>query len=212
MMVDVAPNGTGDGSGAVDAAALFDFVAANVEGLRLDCVAFSNALGGWVAAKRRATKDAQDRHNADLLTCSEKLKVIDGETNVVQARTAELEQLAETEKMEEVKMEGLLSDLVANRAKKEAARLELESKLKRMERELHERRRELDRRVEEREREVARNVPDMLAFEDKLAMKIHSIKDGVIRIVFTHVNERNWDEEFDFVVDVTGDRTFKSMS
>ncbi|KAJ1565559.1 hypothetical protein HK405_012076, partial [Cladochytrium tenue] len=83
---------------------------------------------------------------------------------------------AEAEKTEEVKMEGLLSDLVANRTKKEAARLELEAKLKRMERELHERRRELDRRIEEREREVARNVPDMLAFEDKLAMKIHSIR------------------------------------
>ncbi|KAJ1547310.1 hypothetical protein HK405_006162, partial [Cladochytrium tenue] len=67
MMVDVATNSAG---GAVDAEALFHFVATSVEGLRLDCVAFSNSLDDWVAANRRAAKDAQDRHNADLLACS----------------------------------------------------------------------------------------------------------------------------------------------
>ncbi|KAL1917888.1 uncharacterized protein VTP21DRAFT_3722 [Calcarisporiella thermophila] len=63
-------------------------------------------------------------------------------------------------------------------------------------------------RIKALEAKKSRNEPELRCYEEKLAMKIHSVKSNWLKFVFTHINEKNWDKEYSFTVDVS-ERVYK---
>ncbi|KAI9334835.1 chromosome segregation protein Spc25-domain-containing protein [Zopfochytrium polystomum] len=184
--------------------AAFDAAAASFDALSADCLQFNGALDAWAAARKRAMRDAAGKHVADLQTCRDRYVICSGEIKACKAKFAQAEKVVEAERREEADMESVVESLSEKRALKERDRAELEEKVKSLEEEVRSRRAKLEQTIRKREEEAARSVPEMLLYEEKLAMKIVGLKVGVLRFVFTHINKNNWNEEFAFVVDVSG--------
>ena len=56
-----------------------------------------------------------------------------------------------------------------------------------------------------------KNEPELAFWEEKLAMKIQGVRPDLLRVVFTHINEDDWDQMFTFDVDLSL-RDYKGMS
>ena len=48
-----------------------------------------------------------------------------------------------------------------------------------------------------------KNEPELAFWEEKLAMKIQGVRQDLLRIGFTHINEDDWDQEYTFDVDLS---------
>jgi kinetochore protein Spc25 len=48
-----------------------------------------------------------------------------------------------------------------------------------------------------------KNGPELQFWESMLSMRIDGVKEDLLRICFTRIDENDWDREFSFVVDLS---------
>ncbi|KAJ3415261.1 hypothetical protein HDV05_005271 [Chytridiales sp. JEL 0842] len=164
-----------------------DRLLADFETIRLGCDTFLNKLDGWVSSRKDLMKEAREHHEATLQANS----------------------VAESERKEATDMEVLASNLAKKKSEREKARDKIAAQVEALSNELRQRKQALKQAVEDREAELARNIPEMLCYEEKLAMTITGVKANILKFSFTHVNGNNWDEECSFVVDVSADKEYQ---
>jgi Chromosome segregation protein Spc25 len=56
--------------------------------------------------------------------------------------------------------------------------------------------------------QASKNRPELSFWEEHLAMKLEGVKEDVLRISFTYINETDWTTECSFIVDLS-ERDYK---
>ncbi|KAG4305349.1 hypothetical protein PORY_001519 [Pneumocystis oryctolagi] len=52
-------------------------------------------------------------------------------------------------------------------------------------------------------KQASKNQPELQFWEDYLSMKIEGVKDDFLKIIFTHIDENDWEREFYFVINLS---------
>ncbi|KAJ3290747.1 hypothetical protein HDU76_007365, partial [Blyttiomyces sp. JEL0837] len=189
--------------------AQIDSVISDYNSLKDDCDGFIKKFNGWLAAKKDSIKAGQSQHDQQMLKNQAKLAEMKRDIESVKSKILEINKHVENEKSQEMQAEKMVADLAEKKADKERLKSTMAAEVELLSREVAMRKEGLRRRIEQREAHASKNYPEMIFYEQKLAFKITSLKHGILKVSFTHINEKNWDQEFGFIVDVSVDGKYE---
>jgi len=74
---------------------------------------------------------------------------------------------------------------------------------KELEKKLNEKRKELSYKKMEKEEQIKRNNPELKFYENALAMKMSTLKEGIMEFAFTNINKELNSKKYSFIIDVS---------
>ncbi|KAJ3061499.1 kinetochore-associated Ndc80 complex subunit spc25 [Podochytrium sp. JEL0797] len=165
---------------------------------------FVNAVDVWVADKQARAKEERARHEEAVGRNEEHAAQMTRQGTALSAATQTLSASDALCAADEDAAAAANAKLVEKRTtlQNEQAALLAEVAAKRLA--AKERETILKTKQRNRNNNTAKTADHMRFYQDKLAMTIASIKKDTLKFTFTNINNKRWEEEYSFVLDVTG--------
>ncbi|KAJ3239673.1 kinetochore-associated Ndc80 complex subunit spc25 [Chytriomyces hyalinus] len=133
------------------------------------------------------------------------------QTNALTAKAAELDRMQSDADHSVVAARTDNETLDGKRVALDTEKAALALSVRNLESELETRKKRLAEKRSARQQLIARIAPEAQFFADKLAMRIVTVTTNVLKFLFTHIDSRNWDREYSFILDVSAGRVYKLM-
>ncbi|KAI8832194.1 chromosome segregation protein Spc25-domain-containing protein [Chytridium lagenaria] len=175
------------------------------DALRRDCAAFLETYDAWVAQKKENILMVKNSYQHKSAEQKEKYLQLKSELDHLQNHMSGLKKAEEREMMETHEMEKTISELSLKHGNQMMLKDKLEQETYELREQIQSRRKTLEAIIAQREEVERKSKPEAAFFESKLAMKILTLKDNLLRFSFTLINSKDWDEEYFFIVDVSNE-------
>ncbi|KAH6575769.1 hypothetical protein BASA50_000712 [Batrachochytrium salamandrivorans] len=176
------------------------------------CSAFTQSFDSWALLKRKSLADSRSVFLNEIKDLVARKKELENLLESYKASEADIQQTFGRQRKEQELMEEEISQIAqARKARTEELDI-LNLKTSALTREIQEKRQALQLRASTRKNEKDDLMPLISMYERLLAMKMVTTKAGVIRFVFTHINELKLDQEYSFEICVSSDTAYSLIS
>ncbi|KAJ3263682.1 kinetochore-associated Ndc80 complex subunit spc25 [Chytriomyces hyalinus] len=173
--------------------------------------AFVEACEEWAHERKEILAASRAAYAARLRRERAEAASLLAQTNALTAKAAELDRMQSDADHSVVAARTDNETLDGKRVALDTEKAALALSVRNLESELETRKKRLAEKRSARQQLIARIAPEAQFFADKLAMRIVTVTTNVLKFLFTHIDSRNWDREYSFILDVSAGRVYKLM-
>ncbi|KAJ3088166.1 kinetochore-associated Ndc80 complex subunit spc25, partial [Quaeritorhiza haematococci] len=176
--------------------------------LRNNCASFLQTFDTWVLRRKQEIIEQRNVRKLKTAQLQETHTQLVKQLDIYREKEYEHRKVVEKERKEADDLRRTIDDLTRTTETRQHELEDISSKVINLAAEVRRRREALLNLRKRRQQEINSKMPELLIYEDKLALKIVPVKEDHMRFSFTHVNETEWNQEYYFDIDVS-DRAYK---
>ncbi|KAI8609658.1 chromosome segregation protein Spc25-domain-containing protein [Chytriomyces sp. MP71] len=186
-------------------------LASAFDGLRKHNAEFVDACDGWMADLLACIRDSKAAHVQRLADAGDEAESV---AHAIEATKTTTEQMARAENADAAELRKKEEEDASLNAKYAALQDEEHAKadeVARITRELNACKQKLQAALHNREMVCTKHNPDLKAYQENMSMVISAVSKNILRFTYTHINQKNWEQEYSFVLDVSEGKQYKIM-
>ncbi|KAI9137434.1 chromosome segregation protein Spc25-domain-containing protein [Paraphysoderma sedebokerense] len=165
---------------------------------------FLSLFDSWLQEKRSEMLLNKQKHLKTMAEDRETVAQIQKKLDFYASKQSELDRVLEKEKQEIEEVTTVIQSLSIQKNSNEQTKQDLKSQIEEVKGLLKRKQDELTNKTSKQNQMMQLTENEIILFSNVLKMRLEPITSGV-KIIFTHINDQNWDEEFSFSVEIEGE-------